>query len=443
MVAGVLLGDLLDGLRITAQVVLAAALVLSIVIVIHESGHFLFAKLFGIRVDEFALGFGPKVLGRQRGETLYAIRAIPAGGFVRMAGMLGLEGEADAGERNFHRAGISKRVIVMVAGIMFNFIFAGICFAFVRTQPTDSRVSSFEAAYQAGIHDGDTIVSIGGRTVDRSSVSAVAADLHAATGDSRGAPMAVDYLDARGNAHHTTVTPELVLANGVAPSGDTTLPLGSLVVEGINGKPVTTGDPGTLLGSGQQVRVNGFVQSTEPRTTFHDVPVSGIHTGDGGALGSRFAAWRIGYTPGIEGEALPAALGHGITDVPSTIGGMASGIYHLVTTPSAGGITGPQGLSGPVGIAFASSESVRHGLPTFVEFLAVISVSVGFLNILPIPFLDGGRIAFVLLEAVRRKRMDPKREAMVYAASLVVMVGFALYITIGDINKIPDFIRAR
>ncbi|MCA1657250.1 MAG: site-2 protease family protein, partial [Actinobacteria bacterium] len=103
----------------------------------------------------------------------------------------------------------------------------------------------------------------------------------------------------------------------------------------------------------------------------------------------------------------------------------------------------PQGLSGPVGIAFASSESVRHGLPTFVEFLAVISVSVGFLNILPIPFLDGGRIAFVLLEAVRRKRMEPRREAMVYAASLAFMVIFALYITIGDINKIPDFLRAR
>jgi len=438
----IIIAGILDAGRIAVEVVLAAALVLSIVIVVHESGHFFFAKAFGIRVDEFALGFGPKVFGRQRGETLYALRAIPAGGFVRMAGMLGLEGEADAGERNFHRAGIPKRVVVMVAGIMFNFIFAGICFAFVRAMPTDSHISPPEAAYQGGLRDGDVITAINGTPVDRSSVESIARDLHVATAAAQGAPMTVDYRAGNGGERHVTVRPELVLANGIAPDGGGP-PLGSLVITHVDGVAVGPGDPATLLGGGRPVKVRGFVQGTDPQQTFGDAPVSGVAAGDTPGLGSRHAAWRLGYSPGVDGQSVLPAVGNGFVDVPRTIGGMASGIYHLVTTPSAGGVTGPQGLSGPVGIAFASSESVRHGFPTFVEFLAVISVSVGFLNVLPIPFLDGGRIAFVLLEAVRRKRMEPRREAFVYAASLAVMVIFALYITIGDINKIPEFLRNR
>ena len=82
----------------------AFILVLVSVITVHEFGHFAVGKLSGIKVEEFAIGFGPKLYSRRIGETLYAIRAIPAGGFVRMAGMLGLAGESDAGERNFYRA---------------------------------------------------------------------------------------------------------------------------------------------------------------------------------------------------------------------------------------------------------------------------------------------------------------------------------------------------
>ena len=88
----------------------AFILVLVSVITVHEFGHFAVGKLSGIKVEEFAIGFGPKLYSRRIGETLYAIRAIPAGGFVRMAGMLGLTGESDAGERNFYRASRPRRL---------------------------------------------------------------------------------------------------------------------------------------------------------------------------------------------------------------------------------------------------------------------------------------------------------------------------------------------
>src|ERR1700719_1812094 len=116
----------------------AFILVLVSVITVHEFGHFAVGKLSGIKVEEFAIGFGPKLYSRRFGETLYAIRAIPAGGFVRMAGMLGLTGESDAGERNFYRASRPRRFATVSAGIIANFIFGGFIFAIVDMQPTPS-----------------------------------------------------------------------------------------------------------------------------------------------------------------------------------------------------------------------------------------------------------------------------------------------------------------
>ncbi|HEX6492413.1 MAG TPA: site-2 protease family protein, partial [Candidatus Dormibacteraeota bacterium] len=113
------------------QTIPAIVLTLFVIVTIHELGHYLFAKWSGIRVDEFAIGFGPRVYGIRRGETLYSIRLIPAGGFVRMAGMMGIEGEPDAGDRNFYRATIPRKSATILAGGIFNLILAGILFAIV------------------------------------------------------------------------------------------------------------------------------------------------------------------------------------------------------------------------------------------------------------------------------------------------------------------------
>ncbi len=113
----------------------AVILVLLVVVLVHEGGHFVLAKWAGVRVDEFAFGFGPRLWAHRRGETTYSLRAIPAGGYVKMAGMLGLEGEADAGERNFYRASIPKRMMVILAGIVANMILAGLLFTVYFATP--------------------------------------------------------------------------------------------------------------------------------------------------------------------------------------------------------------------------------------------------------------------------------------------------------------------
>jgi regulator of sigma E protease len=413
----------------------AVILLLVAVVVVHEAGHFVVGKLAGIRVDEFSVGFGPKLFARKRGDTTYALRLIPAGGFVRMAGMLGLQGEPDAGERNFYRASIPKRLATIAAGIVFNFIFAGLCFTAVNTTPTPSHIIPQSPAALAGLRDGDVILSIDGTAIRHDTLVHVSADLHAATTAAQGRPMQVTYRTSDGAIRTTTVKPELVLFNGLAGS----LPVGAIVVTAVNGAPVGTGDPATLLGAGTQVLVSGYAENPDgtPGRHFTNVAVTGVRTGYG-AQNSVEAAWLLGVQAGFDGEALPQAVADGFTVIPGFIRNTVVGIYDLITVPSLGGVTGPNGFTGPVGIAEQTVTAAQGGFlgqGGLVFWIGFVSMNLGFVNMLPIPFLDGGKLLFILIEAVRRRRMNPRTEAVASAVGLAIVVLFAIYVTIGDVTR--------
>ena len=259
----------------------AFLLVLVTVITVHEFGHFAVGKLSGIKVEEFAIGFGPKIYSRTIGETLYAIRAIPAGGFVRMAGMLGLTGESDAGERNFYRASRPRRFATVAAGIVTNFVFGGVIFAIVDMQPTPYTFDAHAASGAAGLTSGDTILAINGHVIRQDTLTEVTTDLHKATTDAAGNPMRVVYSASDGSIHTTTLTPRLTISNIVADQSTVAggkLPAGGLVVTSINGIPVGTGDPATLLGGGTPVTISGYLANADgsPSKYFSNVNVSGI-----------------------------------------------------------------------------------------------------------------------------------------------------------------------
>ena len=244
----------------------AIALVLLVVVLVHEGGHFLLAKLSGVRVDEFAVGFGPRLFAFTRGETTYSFRVLPAGGYVKMAGMLGLEGEADAGERNFYRASIPKRMATILAGVAANFLLAGILFTVWAATPTDSRLLSGAALDQAGLRNGDVIVSVDGRAIRHDTAADVSTDLHVATAQADGRPMTVVYT-RDGSTRTATVKPSLIIINAVIASspapatpgaspaatpaaGGTTVAANGIpvypsqfLVTAVNGTPVGPGDP--------------------------------------------------------------------------------------------------------------------------------------------------------------------------------------------------------
>jgi regulator of sigma E protease len=421
----------------------AFILVLVSVITIHEFGHFLVGKLSGIKVEEFAIGFGPKLYSRKIGETLYAIRAIPAGGFVRMAGMLGLTGESDAGERNFYRATRPRRFATVSAGIIANFIFGGLIFAIVDMQPTPYVFDAHAASGAAGLRSGDTILAINSSTIRQDNIADVTTDLHHATTASQGHPMAVEYRSSDGSIHNTTLTPRLIVANVIADQSTVAggkLPAGGLAITSINGSPVGTGDPSQLLGGGSPVTISGYLENEDgsPAKSFTNVTVSGIKDGYPTNNAIR-AAWIMGVVPGFNGLSAPAAVASGFSAIPGFVWGEVTGIYGLIVHPPQGGINGPQGFTGPVGIAQETATATNNGFlgPNgLVWWIGFISLNLGFVNMLPIPFLDGGKLLFILIESVRRRRLNPKVEAAITAVGLAVIVVFAVYVTIGDVSRL-------
>jgi regulator of sigma E protease len=425
------------------QTIPAVLLVLFVIVIVHELGHYLFAKWSGIRVEEFAVGFGPRVLGRRIGETLYTVRLIPAGGFVRMAGMMGLEGETDAGERNFYRASIPRKAATILAGGVFNLVFAGLLYAVDATASTPGFIGVDSPLAAAGVRPDDVLVSAGGIAVDPHDQQRATDAVHRATAASQGRRIPVTYRDSSGRERTVEVAPLLVVDNGRVPSDTaraTAPPQGTLVVEAVDGRPqrqgdipLLTGDPAALLGAGRPVHVTGHLLG-DPRHRFTDVVLAGVTDGQVPVLGRAIASWRLGVAAGAQGRSLPAALAFGAAAVPREVAGIFTGVYDLVTTPNSGGIAGPNGFSGPIGIVRVTSAVAQDGWRDLISWMALLSVNLGVVNLLPVPFLDGGRFVFIALEALRRRRVRPQLEMAVHYAGLMLILTFVIFISIHDIR---------
>jgi regulator of sigma E protease len=416
----------MDGVKTVA----AIFAVLLIVVIVHELGHYLVAKRSGIKVEEFAVGFGPRVLSKRVGETVYALRLLPAGGFVRLAGMTGLE-EEDPGPRAFWRASVSRRIATLVAGGAFNLVFAGIVFSFLVIGGQSSVVPSFSPLHAAGLSSGDRIVSVDGRAINYDDQASVTKDLHAVTDGSEGHPVTLSYTTASGASGTTTAAPYLQLFN---LNRSNSLPSG-MVVDTINGSPVTPGDPTALFHDGAAVTVTGHAPGDTSKK--YSGTVANVTAGAGagiGDIGRIEAGWRFGFSPGWNGNSFPFALGRGFTRVPTAIADTFTGLYQILTTPNSGGVSG--NLQGPVGIIRDTGSAAGLGWLALVEWIGILSVNLGLFNLLPIPFLDGGRVVFVVLEAIRRRRVDPRREAAFHLAGLMLILTLAVYVTLtGDIGR--------
>jgi regulator of sigma E protease len=336
-------------------------IIFSVLVIVHESGHFFTAKLAGIKVEQFSVGFGPQLLGWQRGETLYAVRAIPLGGFVKLAGM---DGSMDAGSRSFNAHPLWQRFIVIVAGSAFNLalpvlIFFGVYTtvgaAQVQTPIAVSAVDSGTPASNAGLQSGDVIRSVNGRSINRFE------DLRSALDAAKDTPVTV-VVDRHGQLLTLTITPRLDPASG-----------------------------SYILG-------------------FHPA----------------ISTWKPGPVD---------ATGMALRDTGDSIVGIVGGIYQLATDKKLGGLLGPRGLEGPVGIVKTTAKAAQAGPLSLVGVIALLSLSLGLANILPFPALDGGRAAFLVLELVRGRPVDPAREQVVHYVGLALLFGLIGLVTYNDLLR--------
>ena len=336
-------------------------LIFSLLVIVHESGHFLTAKLSGIKVEQFSIGFGPKLFGIQRGETLYAVRGVPLGGFVKLAGM---DGSMEAGPRSFNAHPLWQRFLVIVAGSAFNLIlpififtavFMSVGLAQVKTPIEVGSVDAGTPAATAGLRSGDVIRSVSGHAIVQFQ------DLPNSLNASKGVPVSVT-IERGGTLLTLVITPRLDQSTG-----------------------------GYILG-------------------FHPA-----------AITSR--------------PSPPEATWLGVRETGNAIVGIVGGIYELATNKSLGGILGPNGLEGPVGIVKTTARAAQTGVLSVVGVVALLSLSLGLANILPFPALDGGRAAFLVLELVRGRPVDPAREQVVHYVGLALLFGLVGLVTYNDVLR--------
>jgi regulator of sigma E protease len=335
--------------------------VLAIVVVAHELGHFATAKACSIKVEEFGLGYPPRIFGIKRGETTYSLNAIPLGGFTKMAGE-----EDPKAERSLASKGIGTRLLVLSAGSIMNAILPFVLLSIALMVPHDvwigqvtiDEVSENSPAAIAGIRAGDIIISINDKPVNN-------------TGDlSR-------YIQ---------------------------LNLGSEITMLIEHSDGTTQEV-TLVPRWRPPEGEGAV---------------GVAAFDNVVFKAR------------QSEPFWRAIPMGVSQTIENMVLFKNSILSLFTgTASIGGV------AGPVGIAQITGEVARAGISPLLEWTAFFSLNLAIMNILPLPALDGGRIAFVLLEWLRRgKRLSPKREGLVHLIGFAMLMAFILAVTFQDIVRI-------
>ncbi|MDX1608053.1 MAG: site-2 protease family protein [Candidatus Spechtbacterales bacterium] len=349
--------------------------ILAIVVLTHEFGHFIVAKKSGMQVDEFGFGFPPKLFGIKKGETEYTVNLFPIGGFVRVHGE---DGKDRQNPRSFAARPMWQRMLVIVAGVIMNFLVAYLFFSAVHAigaptilgddeTPANARdiavqiigVIPESPAQEAGIQNGDKIIKI---TSGAESTNAMTAQ---AVSDFIEGHKGRELLFSIERGNELLEVP--VFAREDIPEGEGATGI-SLVRVGIVDYPLHE-----ALVKGAQSTYNLSIASV---SVFADTIGSAISSGEV-----------------------------------------------------------PESVSGPVGIAVMTGTVRNLGLVYILQFIALISLSLGIINIVPFPALDGGRFAFLVAEKIKGAPLSQKFENYANAAGFTALILLIIFITIHDINK--------
>lgn len=333
--------------------ILAPIFVFAVIVLIHEGGHFITAKLTGMRVDEFAVGFGPKLGGLKKGETLYSLRAIPLGGFNRIAGMDSSDKTDDP--RAFVNRPVWARLLVIAAGSISNvllafFIFVG-AFLYAGYQtfpnlPVVGTVLAGTSAEKQGIEAGDKILSVAGIEVNTwTDIGKITKDL-----DTRIVPVKVSH---EGEEKTLTI----------------------MMTDGEGGRPII---------------------GISPYLEHHQVGV-----GEAFLMGGERCVFLLKM--------------------------MLTGLADMITGHEAD-------VAGPIGVARMSAQVADTGFLSLLLFIALLSLNLGFLNLLPIPLLDGGVLVLTLIEGVSGRELPEKALYYIQTVGVTILLGLFLFAMCNDIN---------
>ena len=430
-----------------AFTIIAFVVALSIIVAIHEYGHYIVGRWCGIHAEVFSLGFGPVLFSRtDRRGTRWQVAALPFGGFVKFLGdansaSVGSVEIADSDKRRtMLGAPLWARALTVVAGPVFNFILSLLVFGSVimgQGQIADPmRIAALQPlppAMGQELQVGDQIIAMNGTpTPTLDSMTAIEADL----------PLTglVNYTVLRGGAEVPASGPHpfppLVL--GVTPGSaayDAGLQGGD-VITAVDGTPVWSFDQLVQMvigGEGRAMELAVWRDGAELRFTITprraDLPTPG------GGFETR---WLVGVSGGLvfelqtETPGLWTTMTLALSQLNGIIVGSLSGLYHMVT-----GAISSCNLSGPVGIAQASGAMAAQGAVSFMWFVGVLSAAVGLMNLFPIPVLDGGHLVFYGYEAVTGRTPGVKALNVLMVAGLALVLFMTIFALANDLFLCP------
>jgi regulator of sigma E protease len=447
---------------------LAFLVVIGVLIVIHELGHFVVARLCGVGVERFSIGFGP-VLWRYRGkETEYCLSAIPMGGYVKMMGddenpLEGGGGTTADPAKAFHSKPLIARFLIVFAGPGMNFVLAAVIFALVYMtvgRPALPAVVGWVApdgaGARAGLVAGDHI-----RAIDRRPVQYWDEVIRVVRA-SEGKPIELTVAGPAGAERRITVTPARVAekdifgderevwdiggAPFVAPTiGDVVpgypaaqagLRSGDTVLS-IEGRPVVTWSDlaETISRRADQPTRLEVRRGTETLV----VTVSPKAVKDRGPDGKEAMVGRIGISPAPGATYVRmnplVALWEGTEKTAEITALTAVGLWKIVV-----GQLERSNIGGPIQIAQAAGEQARHGLPSLAFFTAVISVNLALLNLLPVPMLDGGHLLFFICEAILGRPLSQRKREVAQQVGFVLLLMLMVFAVYNDLVRI-DVLR--
>lgn len=411
-------------------------LILGITVFIHELGHFMFAKKYGVYVYEFSIGMGPRLFkfNRKNDETDYCVRLFPIGGFVQMAGE---EVEVDENipeEKRLQSKTAFQRFMIMVAGVMMNFILAFVLLFFLGLF-NDVSINNVYVVNSTinNLNDNEKIVAVDGHFVNN--YDKLALEMTIASDED----FSITVKDQNGNKKDVTVNPVAIGKSNLPYKKDYGFEVSDLVVTKSSISGVSKGD--TITGV-NGVNVTTYLEMIKELSNADSIltltlkdeqgvtkesKVTVIENEDDQLLGYSYGF----YIAGQEAKGLFGAIKYAFTKFFSTVEQMVFTVVYLIT-----GDISLNMLSGPVGIFSVVGEAGKAGLSSVVSLLCLICVNVGFINFLPLPAFDGGHILFIIIEKIKGSRVNPKVENMIHNIGFILLMILMVLVTYNDIIRL-------
>ena len=423
-------------------------LTIGVLVLVHEFGHFAAAKLFGMRVDRFSIGFPPRAFGRKFGDTDYCLSWIPIGGYVKIAGMIDESFDTDFLNKEpqpweFRAKPIWQRMIVLVAGVIMNLLLAvGIFWGIIYFQgktawPTTEVgfVADSSAAALAGLQRGDKILSVNNMPVRY--WEDIETDIYV---EQMGEDISLT-VDRGGVQKNLFISraeiPGIEQARfGILPTG--VVPVVSTVQAGLPAS-VAGLEPGDIITAIGGVHTD-FYDVPQTIKQYASVPTEIEWTRNDSTMRATITPTSegkigISYSPRYSGPverkhfSFFASMGEGVKETINATSAFIKNIRAIIV----GSVSLSESVGGPVKIAQIATKSAEAGLASFMGVMAWLSLTLAMLNLLPFPALDGGHLMFLAYEGVFRKEIPPRVKIVLQQTGFALLLVFMAFVLYNDI----------